>query len=231
MLRAEDSIFNKKFMDFSGFYGFKPILARPYKPNTKGKVENSVLFVRENFFNGEEFISLKDINSRVLVWLNEINMRTHSTTRQIPLEKLVSENLQSIENKNLYDTREIFYRQVYKDCYFSFNGNYYSVPFQYAEKEVAVEYLDEKNIAVKYRNEIITCHTLLEEEIKGRYITKEEHIAELKKIRHAHTLQRPKENFKKIVNPSAKTIEANSISTFDYKVLVTDLSKYTGMEV
>jgi transposase len=36
-ISAEDSDFNKKFMDYAGYYGFKPILCRAYKPNTKGK--------------------------------------------------------------------------------------------------------------------------------------------------------------------------------------------------
>lgn len=33
-LVAKDSEFNKRFMGFAGFYGFKPVLCSPYKPNT-----------------------------------------------------------------------------------------------------------------------------------------------------------------------------------------------------
>ena len=43
-------------MDFAGFYGFKPVLCRPYKPNTKGKIENSVNFVKQNFYEGRVFL-------------------------------------------------------------------------------------------------------------------------------------------------------------------------------
>jgi len=84
-IRAKESKFNKKFMDFAGYYGFNPILCRPYKPNTKGKVENSVLYVRQNFFAGEEFTSLNDINRKSQEWLKAINARIHSTTKQQPI--------------------------------------------------------------------------------------------------------------------------------------------------
>ena len=47
LLKQEDSTLNRQFEDFAGFYGFKPILCRPYRGQTKGKVERTVQFVRE----------------------------------------------------------------------------------------------------------------------------------------------------------------------------------------
>ena len=49
LLKQEDSTLNRQFEDFAGFYGFKPILCRPYRGQTKGKVERTVQFVRDNF--------------------------------------------------------------------------------------------------------------------------------------------------------------------------------------
>ena len=37
LLKQEDSTLNRQFEDFAGFYGFKPILCRPYRGQTKGK--------------------------------------------------------------------------------------------------------------------------------------------------------------------------------------------------
>jgi len=48
LLKQEDSTLNRQFEDFAGFYGFKPILCRPYRGQTKGKVERTVAFVRDN---------------------------------------------------------------------------------------------------------------------------------------------------------------------------------------
>ncbi len=42
LLKQEDSTLNRQFEDFAGFYGFKPILCRPYRGQTKGEVERTV---------------------------------------------------------------------------------------------------------------------------------------------------------------------------------------------
>ncbi|MET0016383.1 IS21 family transposase [Oscillibacter sp.] len=47
LLKQEDSTLNRQFEDFAGFYGFNPVLCRPYRGQTKGKVERTVQFVRE----------------------------------------------------------------------------------------------------------------------------------------------------------------------------------------
>ena len=49
LLKQEDSTLNRQFEDFAGFYGFKLILCRPHRGQTKGKVERTVQFVRDNF--------------------------------------------------------------------------------------------------------------------------------------------------------------------------------------
>ena len=41
-LKQEDSTLNRQFEDFAGFYGFKPILCRPYRGQTKGTVARTV---------------------------------------------------------------------------------------------------------------------------------------------------------------------------------------------
>ena len=47
LLRQEDSTLNKTFEDFAGFFSFKLVLCRPYRGQTKGKVERTVRYVRE----------------------------------------------------------------------------------------------------------------------------------------------------------------------------------------
>ena len=56
LLKQEDSTLNRQFEDFAGFYGFKPILCRPYRGQTKGKVERTVRFVRDNFMIGIKYV-------------------------------------------------------------------------------------------------------------------------------------------------------------------------------
>jgi transposase len=39
---------NERFKDFSGYYGFRPRLTWPYRAQTKGKVERSIGYVRQD---------------------------------------------------------------------------------------------------------------------------------------------------------------------------------------
>jgi hypothetical protein len=57
-------------------------LCPPYYPQSKGKIEASVKFIRNNFFQGEKFgktfSTLDELNGRLLKWLNEYaNVRKH----------------------------------------------------------------------------------------------------------------------------------------------------------
>ncbi len=190
-IRAEDSEFNKKFVDFAGYYGFKPILARPYKPNTKGKVENTVDYVKDNFLNGEEF-TFQEINTQRILWLNKVHNLVHCTTKEKPIERFKKENLISIENKNLYDTSTVSYRKIFSDSHFCFKANRYSVPYKYAGKEIGIKEND-STIKVLYQNEEIAEH-IVNTTDKGIYITNKEHLKGLEELRRSHGILRPKSN-------------------------------------
>jgi transposase len=181
MLKASDSDYNKKFLDYAGYYGFKPILCRPYKPQTKGKVENGVKYVKSNFYAGEEFSSISEINERIKIWLDKINNRIHSTTKEKPFDRLKREGLISIENKITYDLSEIFYRKVQTDCRVCFKGNFYSVPFKYAGKEISLKLL-ENDIEIYYRNDLVAEHILSND--KNQDIVIEEHFSGLKELQY-----------------------------------------------
>jgi hypothetical protein len=72
----------------------------------------------------------------------------HCTTKEKPVKLLSRETLTNLDNKAMYDCTEIKHRKVFKDCHFSFEANFYSVPYKYANKEVAIKKLDSFNIEV-----------------------------------------------------------------------------------
>src|SRR5262249_38624887 len=45
-------VWHPVFLDFSRYWGFTPRLCRPYRAQTKGKVESGVKYVRRNFLCG-----------------------------------------------------------------------------------------------------------------------------------------------------------------------------------
>lgn len=77
MLKQEDSTLNGTFEDFAGFYGFKPVLCRPYRGQTKGKVERTVSFVRDNFMTGIRYESLAGLNNQATKWCDKVNNKVH----------------------------------------------------------------------------------------------------------------------------------------------------------
>ncbi|MGC8630765.1 MAG: IS21 family transposase, partial [Thermoplasmata archaeon] len=59
-INAPESTFNKEFLDFAEYYSIVIRLCWPYRPQTKGKIENTIKYVRNNFFKGREFTSIAD---------------------------------------------------------------------------------------------------------------------------------------------------------------------------
>jgi transposase len=220
--RASDSDFNKRFLEFSGFYGYTPILARPYKPQTKGKVENTVKYVRSSFFNGEHFSSLKDINQKALNWLNEVNNEVHSTIKVKPFERLRLENLLKINGK-FFDLSQVYYRKVFIDSHLNLFAKKYSVPYEYVNKEVAITVNDD-NISIFYREKIIANH--VRDYSSKLYITNPDHLDGLAEKRYASSY-RPKEKLIKSNEDSINTIIDNK--DFYVEVESRDLNIYQGV--
>lgn len=165
---------NPRFLDFASYYGFVPRACHPYRPQTKGKIERTVEFVRGNFWPGLSFTSLEDLNRQGWGWMEEVNHRPHSTTREVPYERLARENLRPITSQPDYDTSYAAYRQVAKDCLFSYRGNRYSVPHRYADKTVVVrEPVGGGWLRIYYQQETIAEHRLATG--KGAMVIQQEH--------------------------------------------------------
>ena len=83
---------NPEFLRFSHHWGFRIWACRPYRAQTKGKVERPIRYIRESFFYGRDFVSDDDLNARVLRWLEgEANVRIHGTLRERPVDRFERE--------------------------------------------------------------------------------------------------------------------------------------------
>ena len=157
MMKQEESTLNRQFEDFAGFYGFKPILCRPYRGQTKGKIERTVRYVRENFMVGIQYSSLDDLNGQALAWCNKVNAKEHGTTGDIPFERMKKERLSPLVREYVID--KINLRRVQKDCLISYSGNQYSVPAEYAGRDVAVLALG-NTLAVYHEGKQVAVHRI-----------------------------------------------------------------------
>ena len=177
-IKASESRFNEKFMDFAEYYGIVIRLCFPYRPQTKGKIENTIKFLRYNFFAGRTFSDLNDINVQCHEWLERVNSQIHGTTHERCIERLKLENLNSLSSIPEYFTHKNETRKVSRECYVSYRGNRYSVPWKYAGRECNVSEKSE-HIVIEVDRITVAEHDILAG--TGKTSRKKEHFEGLLK--------------------------------------------------
>ncbi len=135
-----DPVFHPGLLDFAQHYGYRPRLCHARRPQTKGKVENGVGYVKKNFWpRVVDYGEAGDLAGSARNWLDETaNMRIHGTTGERPVDRLPRERLQPVAEIPPYRALVLERRRVAKDCFVSYAGSWYSVPADYAGREVWV---------------------------------------------------------------------------------------------
>lgn len=88
--QGERLVENAEFLRFSAHWGFRIRACRPYRAQTKGKVERPVRYLRGNFLYGREFLGDSDLAAQTEAWLsNKANVRKHGTTKEQPLKRFL----------------------------------------------------------------------------------------------------------------------------------------------
>jgi transposase len=148
--------------DFAGHWGFKPRVCQPYRPQTKGKVERGIGYLKGNFLCGREASSLEDLQGQLRAWLAEVaNARVHGTTHRQIQEAWAEERpaLQPMGSRRPYPFVPEVTRKVASDCYVSYGTNRYSVPWSFAGREVQVRQVAD-HIEIVHGGQIIARHPL-----------------------------------------------------------------------
>lgn len=125
-----DIIFTQAFQAFRQTEHFEAIECRGFDPESKGKIENVVKFVKGSFAHGRVFRDLRSWNEESMDWLDRRgNGKQHNGTKQIPavIFKQEQPHLQRI---TAYQTRpkQLVERAIRKDNTIMYRSNRYSVP-------------------------------------------------------------------------------------------------------
>ena len=131
-------MWHKAFQDFALSVGLTPKLCRVRRPQTKGKVERAVRFVKENFWVARQFTDLADLNRQALAWCHEIDQRIHGTTGERPCDLLSQEPLLPLPAPDRLAKFMREERKVSMDGFVSYEGVSYGVPWQYSGQVVTV---------------------------------------------------------------------------------------------
>lgn len=164
---------NPTFWDFATYYGFRPWAHRPYRAQTKGKVESGVKYVKR-FLRGKSFASLDHLNESLINWIVKVaDQRIHGTTHRKPIEMFDEELdlLLSHSGKPRYQLQQRAIRHVARDCMVTFETNRYSVPFRFVGERVEVQAWQDR-ILIFHQDMLIVSHPRCEGKY-GQQIDKE----------------------------------------------------------
>jgi transposase len=156
-------VWNPTFKSFAEYWGFEPRRCRPYRAQTKGKVESGVKYIKHNFLPGRQFIDIVDLTEQLLDWNATIaDVRVHGTTHERPIDRFTAEQTQLMPTRTqrsfaLEGRRS---RIVASDYLVSFQTNRYSVPFALIGQTVELQVRDGQ-LLIHHRGRCVAEHPLL----------------------------------------------------------------------
>jgi transposase len=156
-------VYNATLRAFAAHYGYQPKACRPYRAQTKGKVERPYRYVREDFFLGGSFRNLADLNLQFRAWLDRVaNSRTHATTRRVVAEHFAEElpHLQELPVGPFQAVLQLE-RRITRDGMISLHGNLYSVPNATRRRIVEV-HSTASEVRILEDGQLIAVHPVLE---------------------------------------------------------------------
>jgi transposase len=139
-----DVVLTEAFRAYCQSRPFKVRFCRKNDPQSKGKIENVIKYIKYNFLRGRMYYGVIVLNDQALDWLSRTaNAKEHSTTHKIPALEWVIEKEHLIPlQPALFNTSPWRVYAVSKDNVIHYQGSTYSVPlgtYQGANTEVRLE--------------------------------------------------------------------------------------------
>lgn len=154
---------NKNFKYFSLDAGFDVITCRPYRPETKGKVETLAKLVDRLTPYNEEFNTFDELEMIVESFNHDINSEVSQATNEEPFIRFQKEK----EYLNPLPTMDILlsyfhHEKEYKvsnESMIRYKGKKYSVPTSYIGQYLTVSEV-ESELYIYYTKDLIACHKI-----------------------------------------------------------------------
>lgn len=147
-----DIIFTHDFQQFIEEQNLKMYVCRKADPESKGKIENLVKYIKRSFLQTRVFESIEEANERGLQWLERrANGKISQATRLVPAKVILEErkHLREMKNsifrKTSYPGRED--RLANDKAIISVSASRYQIPYEYKNRTVEI-YETERNVFV-----------------------------------------------------------------------------------
>ena len=126
-----DYLLTHDFKAFSQSQPFEVVFCRKADPQSKGKVENVVKYIKNNLLRGRAFISVSILNQESLSWLSRTgNAKVHQATQKVPAQEWEIEKayLHPVRDKAIKPKSDFMPYNVRKDNTIAWRGNFYTLP-------------------------------------------------------------------------------------------------------
>lgn len=171
--------FNGAFLDFLRVFKIVPVACNVRSPHEKGKIENVIKYLRQNFWPLRSFADLMDVQAQVMKWLDTVaNVRIHQTTGQRPIDRFSGVTPRALPEL-LPDCRETCQLLVHKDFAVRFDGNSYTTPPWTIGKRLTLK-ADQTTVTIYHRQKPVATHNRCWE--RKRRIEIPSHKEQVKKI-------------------------------------------------
>ena len=139
-----DYVMTSYFAEYKNSRPFKITFCRAADPESKGKVENAVGYVKHNFLFQRTFINLDILNQQAVSWLERTgNGMIHNTTRKVPFNEWEREKPFLFHWNPVFNNDRKTGHKVLKTNSIKYRGNNYSLPFGTYKNEDTMVYLKE----------------------------------------------------------------------------------------
>ena len=174
--------FNVKFAQFAKDAQFNPIACRPYRPCTKGIVENLAKIMDRLKAYNMEFDDYDDLGKIVVKLNKQLNEEeVCQATGKTPSDKFLNEEKEYLNQRVNLDQfdykppRQV--RKVSGESMVNYDGKKYSVPTAYLKQLVEIEATDDDSLHIYYNGEEIRTHKLSNQRFNYNYDDLKEIVA------------------------------------------------------
>jgi transposase len=162
-----DILLTQEFRAYCNQMDFEAVFCRKSDPESKGKVENVVGYVKKNFLSGRVFMGEDALNASAMGWLSRTgNGKEHSGIKKIPQQEwlIEREHLLALPVQSLAsNANECKPYTVRKDNTISYKSNFYTLPlgtYQGADTHVFLQEKEDDVILFDKNMNVLTTHKL-----------------------------------------------------------------------
>jgi transposase len=158
---GRNACFHPEFLALCGYFCMQPVACARRDPESKGRVEDGVRYVKHNALAGraDDLLRFEDYLTLAPYWRDQVaNARLHETTRERPLDRFERERkllrpLPAIP----FDTDEVVPAVVSPHARVAFDGNRYSAPPQFVRKTLSIR-ANRDELRLLHEGQVVAQH-------------------------------------------------------------------------